>query len=58
MKTPRWRKSTRSSFSNCVEAAPVPAGVAVRDSRAAAGPVLRFGSAAWREFTGKLKATR
>ncbi|MFI5484879.1 DUF397 domain-containing protein [Micromonospora echinaurantiaca] len=49
----RWRKSTRSSGQggNCVEVADnLPGVVAVRDSKDPAGPVLTFGTDAWRAF--------
>lgn len=56
-----WRKSTRSSVSDCVEVSVVdhPVGegstrlrrvVRVRDSKDRTGPVLRFSPTAWREF--------
>ncbi len=50
-----WRKS---SFSNgdaaCVEVAPVPVGVAVRDSKNTKGSTLAFGTAQWRDFVSVL----
>jgi Domain of unknown function (DUF397) len=46
-----WRKSRRSAGGNCVELAPLPAGgVAVRDSKDTAGPVLRFTATEWTAF--------
>jgi hypothetical protein len=47
-----WRKSSFSGGggSDCVEVALAPAGVAVRDSKNASGPTLRFGPEAWRSF--------
>lgn len=46
-----WRKSTRSSaMANCVEAAGLDDGRAVRDSKDPAGPMLRFTAAAWSAF--------
>ncbi len=38
-----WRKSSLTSENDCVEMAWPAAGGAVRDSKNAAGPVLRFG---------------
>lgn len=50
-----WRKST---FSNgdaaCVEVAPVPVGVAVRDSKNVKGSTLAFGTRQWRDFVNAL----
>jgi hypothetical protein len=49
-----WVKSSLS-FANgdCVEVASLPDGrVGVRDSKDAAGPVLRFTAAEWRAFVG------
>ena len=52
-----WFKSSYSFCnSNCVETAPTGDGMAVRDSKDAAGPVLEFGGAAWREFAARIKA--
>ncbi|MFY1672890.1 DUF397 domain-containing protein [Plantactinospora sp. WMMB334] len=47
-----WQKSSRSGGEggNCVQVARLALGVAVRDSKDTAGPVLRFGSAAWAAF--------
>ncbi|MEV5412687.1 DUF397 domain-containing protein [Thermopolyspora sp. NPDC052614] len=52
-----WRKSSYSSAEgqNCVEVAITPAGVAVRDSKNPAGPVLTFGGRAWRKFLAEVK---
>jgi Domain of unknown function (DUF397) len=50
-----WVKSSLSfSNGNCVEVAPLPAGegVAVRNSRQPAGPVLFFTPAEWDAFVG------
>ncbi|MGH3934693.1 MAG: DUF397 domain-containing protein [Pseudonocardiaceae bacterium] len=48
-----WRKSTRSTGeTNCVEVADLYTGHrAVRDSKNATGPTLRFTTAAWSAFT-------
>ncbi|SOD64881.1 protein of unknown function [Streptomyces zhaozhouensis] len=53
----RWRKSSYSDGgdSNCVEVADGRPGVVpVRDSTRARGPVLHFGTAAWRSFLDTL----
>ncbi|GHJ13435.1 MULTISPECIES: DUF397 domain-containing protein [unclassified Micromonospora] len=50
--TPRWRKSSHSGDEGaCVEMAPLPETVAVRDSKDPTGPVLVFPPAAWAAFT-------
>lgn len=56
MSTPlRWRKSSRSDPTNCVEVAwPHPA-VALRDSKNPAGPTLRFAQPQFAGFLGGLK---
>ncbi|NIL59615.1 DUF397 domain-containing protein [Salinispora arenicola] len=51
----RWKKSTRSGTSECVEVAGnLPGVVGVRDSTDPAGPALLFGPAAWRAFVAQL----
>jgi hypothetical protein len=52
-----WRKSSYSGGSggDCVELADQVGRVLVRDSKDAAGPVLRFRPQAWRELTSRLK---
>jgi hypothetical protein len=46
-----WRKARRSlGNGNCVEVAPVTAGVAVRDSKDPAGPMLSLDRQSWSEF--------
>ncbi|MDJ0344959.1 DUF397 domain-containing protein [Streptomyces sp. H10-C2] len=47
-----WRKSSYSNGSGgeCVEAAPLHGGAAVRDSKDPDGPVLRFSPDAWASF--------
>lgn len=54
----RWRTSSRSQTSNCVEVAPLEAGVAValRDSKDRSGPVLVFDRARWSDFLSGAKA--
>jgi hypothetical protein len=58
----RWRKSSHSNGqANCVETAAIGRDsrfVAVRDSKAPAGPVLTFRPSAWRRFTTSMKAAR
>lgn len=51
-----WRKSSFSDNSegDCVELAFVPTGVAVRDSKNTAGPVLTVDVDGWRAFTRSL----
>jgi hypothetical protein len=53
----RWVKSSQSyANGNCVEVAGLPGGVVgVRDSRKAAGPVLRFTPGEWRAFLGGVR---
>ncbi|MEV0744593.1 DUF397 domain-containing protein [Streptomyces sp. NBC_01220] len=52
----RWRTSTYSGGNNeCVEVADnIPHLVPVRDSKRPAGPVIAFGSDAWRAFVAEL----
>ena len=48
-----WRKALRSlGNGNCVEVATVAAGVAVRDSKDPAGPMLTLDAHSWRSFAG------
>lgn len=56
----RWRKSTYSGSNGggCIEVADHDSRVLVRDTQARSGPVLQFGSAAWRRFTGQVKDGR
>jgi Domain of unknown function (DUF397) len=54
----RWRTSSYSGANggNCVEVASPRGAVAVRDTKQdGTGPVLRFTSAAWREFAEQVK---
>lgn len=49
--TTRWRKATLSTANGaCVEVAPIPDGVAVRDSKDPGGPLLRYTHAEWAAF--------
>ena len=55
-RTAAWRKSSHSNPSgNCLEAAELAGGVAVRDSRSPDGPVLVFTSALWDAFLRGVK---
>jgi len=45
-----WRKSSESLNGDCVEVAPLPDGVAVRDSKNPDGAILRFTRSEWRAF--------
>lgn len=56
MTTPEWRKSTYSSSSACVEVAPRPNLIMVRDSKDQSGPVLAFDRRAWGDFIDGAKA--
>ncbi|MFC9957432.1 DUF397 domain-containing protein [Streptomyces nigra] len=49
---PAWFKSSYSGAEggDCVEVAPVPGAVLVRDSKRAAGPVVVIGPVAWADF--------
>ncbi|RAY11974.1 DUF397 domain-containing protein [Actinomadura craniellae] len=54
-----WRTSSHSGHqSNCVELAPAPDAVAVRDSRLPAGGVLMFSAAQWLGFVSQVKGGR
>jgi Domain of unknown function (DUF397) len=56
--TPAWRKSSYSNPSgNCVEAAGLAGGVALRDSRSPAGPALVFPGATWDTFVRVMKGS-
>ncbi len=47
---PKWRKSTESATSNCVEVARSGETVLVRDSKNRSGSVLTFTGDEWRAF--------
>ena len=53
----RWRKSTYSGSNGggCIETASHDNRTLVRDTQDRTGPVLRFGPAAWRQFTNRVK---
>jgi hypothetical protein len=54
--TAPWRKSSYSNPSgNCVEAAELAGGVALRDSRSPDGPALVFTEATWDAFIRTMK---
>jgi hypothetical protein len=54
--TARWRKASYSNPSgNCVEAAGLAGGVALRDSRSPDGPALVFANATWDAFIRRVK---
>jgi hypothetical protein len=55
-----WKKSRRSgpNGGDCVEVADLRDSIGVRDSKDAAGPVLRFDRDAWRSFVAGLHDTR
>jgi hypothetical protein len=54
-----WRKSSYSNPSgNCLEAAELAGGVALRDSRSPDGPALAFTKATWDAFVGGVRQQR
>ncbi|MFY1687404.1 DUF397 domain-containing protein [Plantactinospora sp. WMMB782] len=54
---PRWRKSTHSDSSGCVEVADnLPGRVLVRDTKDRDGGTLTFGPEAWRGFVELAKS--
>jgi hypothetical protein len=54
-----WRKSSYSNPSgNCLEAAELAGGIALRDSRRPGGPALVVSRAAWDAFVGAVKRQR
>jgi hypothetical protein len=58
-RTAAWRKSSHSNPSgNCLEAAEVAGGVALRDSRFPDGPTMVFTVATWDAFLRGVKGQR
>ncbi|WP_250298640.1 MULTISPECIES: DUF397 domain-containing protein [unclassified Streptomyces] len=55
-----WCKSSYSgaNTSECLEAAAVPSGTAIRDSKDPLGPQLAFGNSAWTGFITALRSGR
>jgi len=54
----KWKKSSYSTAQgNCVEVAQTRDGIAVRDSKNPAGPVLTFSADDWRSFVTDIKDT-
>jgi hypothetical protein len=51
----RWRKSSHSGASGCLEARQTHDGIEVRDSKDPDGPVLSFTCDEWTAFTGGVK---
>lgn len=57
--TLHWRKSRRSGVQGqCVEIAPMQAGVAVRDSKNPTGPALAYTAGEWRSFLAGVRSGR
>jgi hypothetical protein len=56
--TRRWRTSSYSGSQggDCIEVADGDSRVLVRDTKDRSGPVLRFSSAAWRQFADRAEA--
>jgi len=55
--TIHWRKALRSvGNGNCVEVAPVAAGVVVRDSKDPDGLVIRYSQDSWELFTTRAQS--
>lgn len=55
----QWRKAKRSVGNGaCVEVAPAPGHVLVRDSQDQAGPVVPYSGASWRAFLADAKTGR
>ncbi len=52
---PAWRRSTFCASGSCVEAADVPDGVLVQDSKLDSSPRLAFGKDSWRTFIEAVK---
>ena len=52
----RWRKSSLSGSTDCVEATMDDTFVLLRDSKDPSGPVLRFTSGEWQAFVASVRA--
>lgn len=51
-----WRKAQRSmNAGDCVEVAPAPGKIFVRDSKNSDGPALEYSADAWRKFLAGAK---
>ncbi|MEV6481010.1 DUF397 domain-containing protein [Streptomyces sp. NPDC051576] len=56
MTEPTWQKSTYSEQgSACVEIAPTPTGIHIRDSKNPTGPHLTLRPTAWADFLSQLR---
>ncbi|WP_430782008.1 DUF397 domain-containing protein [Actinoplanes sp. G11-F43] len=53
---PRWRKSSRSTNGACVEVAPQPGHILVRDSKDPDGPILTFDRTTFASFLAGVTA--
>lgn len=56
-----WRTSSYSSqgtYHDCVETAPLPAGMAVRDSKNPDGPAFAISGGSWRRLLTAIRADR
>ncbi|MFF4114711.1 DUF397 domain-containing protein [Streptomyces sp. NPDC001714] len=54
-----WRKSTYSGDgSNCVEIAPTPHAIHIRDSKHTTGPHLTVASSTWAHFVSRVARPR
>lgn len=59
LNTAAWRKSSHSDShgGHCVETAPLPAHVGIRDSKNPHGPALVVAAEQWRPFLARTKGT-
>lgn len=51
-----WRTSRRCDSGSCVEVARTADGMAMRDSKQADGPILRFSKSVWSDFMNGVRA--